>query len=226
MAVVLGFVSLLVFTGCGGAGTRTVSESNNWSGYALDGHYTQVSASWVQPPIDCATTPRGHADLWVGLDGYFGSETVEQIGTTAYCVLRTPQYHGWDEPYPEPPGGFPNPVKPGDKISASVTADRDGEFTLVLADPSEGWTRRTQVAQTTAKLTSAEVIAEAPSYRKGHPFPLGDFGTVSFTGATAGGKSFGDLNGLHPIDMIANGKLKAAPGSMANGAFAVTWKHS
>lgn len=228
-AVVLCFVPLVVFTGCGGAGTRTVAEgaSSIWSGYALKGRYTQVSASWVQPSIDCAATPRGHASFWVGLDGYAGSKTVQQTGTEAYCVLGTPQYHGWNEAYPREEAYYPDPVKPGDKIFASVTADPDGEFTLVLANRSEGWTQRVQRVMTNAKLRSAEVIAEAPSPLDGHhhPFPLADFGTVRFTGATANGKSFSSLNGLYKIDM-SDGTLKASTGRMVNGTFAVTWKHS
>ena len=226
-AIVLCFAPLVVFTGCGGSGNRTVAEgvSSVWSGYALKGRYPQVSASWVQPSIDCAATPTGHAVFWVGLDGYFGSKTVEQTGTEAYCVLGTPQYHGWNEAYPRGLATYPDPVKPGDKIFASVTADPDGEFTLVLANRSEGWTQRVQRVMTNAELTSAEVIAEAPLHLDTHhPSPLADFGTVRFTGATANGKLFSALNGLYKIDM-SNGTLQASTGRIVNGAFTVTWKH-
>jgi len=232
-AVVLCFLPLVVFTACG-AGNRIGVRvpSNNWSGYILDGHYARVSASWVQPSVNCSVAPTASskfweaASFWTGLDGYFGTDTVEQIGTIAICLNGRPSYRAWFQFYPAPSHTYSNLVKPGDKISASVTDHGYGYVALILVDRSEGWRHRVS-AQSHGRPTSAEAIAEAqtppqPYYSR----TLADFGTVRFTGATADGKSFSDLNGLHPIDMVSNGKLKAAPSPIASGAFTVTWKHS
>ncbi|HLX31467.1 MAG TPA: G1 family glutamic endopeptidase [Gaiellaceae bacterium] len=222
----------MVFTACGGAGNRIWDgewSTINWSGYVLvGGHYTHVSASWVQPSVNCSATPTGRSAFWVGLDGSSGSKSIEQIGTEALCFHGRPFYRAWWLLYPEhPPVDYSNRVKPGDKVSASVTTDGNGHFTLILADPTEGWAKRTPATWKKARLATAEVIVEAPSLRNGaRPFPLADFGTVSFTSATANGRPFSSLNGLRPVDMLPrSGKLKAVPSPIANGAFTVTWKH-
>ena len=241
-AVVLCFLSVVVFTACG-AGNRTAAggtthgASNTWSGYALAaGRYTQVSASWVQPSVNCSVAQTVYSDywegasIWAGLDGFSaGMGTVEQTGTSAFCEYGRLSYSAWYELWPKSRKEveYSNLVKAGDKISASVTADGNGHFTLILADQSEGWMRRRTATYKKARLGSAEVIAEVPDPLAGYPRTLADFGTVSFTGATANGASFSDVNGLHEIDMVSpKGKLKAATSPLANGAFSVTWKHS
>ena len=240
-AVVLCLLSLAVVTACGAGNTAlretTWSNSKTWSGYAVvGGHYTEVSASWVEPSVDCSVAPTvaskywEAALFWAGLDGLLPHSTVEQTGTSVICEYQNPIYKAWYELYPEPQVQYSNLVKAGDKISASVTTDGNGHFTLILADSSEGWSRRTSATFTKAELASAEVIAEDPG-----PPPdfgeerrtLADFGTVSFTRATANGVSFSDVNGLHNIAMEPRyRKLMASTSRMANGAFYVTWKHS
>jgi|GEM_PF-3107972 len=206
--------------------------SPNWSGYVLTGgHYTHVSASWVQPAVKCSAAPSGHSAFWTGLDGWsFYSHTVEQVGTEAYCSHGRPTYFAWYDAWPKPKFFYfsrYSPVWPGDRIFASVTADRNGRFTLIVADPREGWVRKSSVTLRTAKLATAEVIAEAPGdYVTHRPVPLADFGTVRFTDVSVNGKSFRDLSGRHPIYMIRRGTLHAAPRPTANGALIVTWKHS
>ncbi len=48
----------------------TVSDSTNWSGYAVTGSsFTQAKASWTVPTVNCSTTPNTYSSFWVGLDG-------------------------------------------------------------------------------------------------------------------------------------------------------------
>src|SRR5206468_3319478 len=103
-----------------------------------------------------------YSSFWVGLDGDTSS-TVEQTGTDADCSGSTPQYYAWYEMYPKFPVNLSNPVKPGDKLSAFVTTDGAGNFTLTISDSTQGWTHTTHAKLHSAKLASAEVIAEAPS---------------------------------------------------------------
>lgn len=201
----------------------TQSTSSNWSGYAVTGgRYTSVSASWTQPSVSCSGT--AYSSFWVGLDGDT-SNTVEQTGTDADCSGSTPQYYAWTEMYPKYPVNLSNPVKPGDHMSASVTTNGSGAFTLTISDSTQGWTSTTNARLKSATLSSAEVIAEAPSSRSG-VLPLANFGTVNFTGATANGTEMDKLSGLDPITMASGSTVKAQPSTMSGGSFSVAWKHS
>jgi len=203
---------------------RTNSTSTNWSGYAVTGgHYTSVSSAWTQPAANCSGT--AYSSFWVGLDGDTSS-TVEQTGTDADCSGSTPVYYAWYEMYPKFPVNYNNPVSPGDHMSASVTTNGSGSFTLTISDSTKGWTRTTNARLKSAKLKSAEVIAEAPS-SSGGVLPLANFGTVSFSGATVNGSVLtSSTPGLDKITMQSGSTVKAQPGSMSNGSFSDVWKHS
>jgi Peptidase A4 family len=202
----------------------TNSTSTNWSGYAVTGSkFTSVSSSWTEPTATCSAT--AYSSFWVGLDGDT-SNTVEQTGTDADCSGRTPQYYAWYEMYPKYPVNFRNTVKPGDKLSASVTTNGSGSFTLKISDSTQGWSQTVSAKLKSAKLASAEVIAEAPSSSSG-VLPLANFGTVSFTGASANGSLLtGSTPRIDPITMQSGSTVKAQPGSISSGAFSVTWRHS
>jgi hypothetical protein len=202
----------------------TNSTSSNWSGYAVTGsRFTSVSASWTQPTAKCSGT--AYSSFWVGLDGDT-SNTVEQTGTDADCSGSTPQYYAWYEMYPKFPVNLRGTVRPGDHLSASVTTDGSGRYTLTITDSTQGWTNTTNARLKSAKLASAEVIAEAPSSSQG-VLPLANFGTVSFSGAKANGSLLtSSTPHLDPITMQSGSTVKAQPSSISNGAFSVAWKHS
>jgi hypothetical protein len=198
--------------------------STNWSGYAATGQkFTSVSASWTQPVAVCGVGQTA-ASFWVGIDGD-GSQTVEQIGAYSNCTsANVPQYYAWFEMYPNPAYKTSYPVQPGDAMSASVSADKVGRFTLSITDATQHWTASTTQRSSTAAYASAEVIAEAPSTSSG-VVPLTDFGTVTFNGATANGATLGSFN-PEAITMASGGVTKAVPGPLSNGSFTVTWQHA
>src|SRR5438270_8554254 len=133
----------------------TDSTSSNWSGYAVTGgRYTSVSASWTEPTATCSGT--AYSSFWVGLDGDT-SNTVEQTGTDADCSGSTPQYYAWYEMYPKFPVNLGFTVRPGDHLSASVTTNGSGSFTLTISDSTQGWTNTKTARLKSAKLASAEV---------------------------------------------------------------------
>jgi hypothetical protein len=204
----------------------TNSSSSNWSGYAVTGgRYTSVSASWVQPAVNCSVTPTGYSSFWVGLDGDT-TNTVEQTGSEADCSSGRAVYSSWYEMYPKFPTNYSNTVKPGDTFTATVTTDGRGGFTLKLSDTTQGWSHSTSARLKSAKLGSAEVIAEAPS-SSGGVLPLADFGTVGFTGAKANGTSFASLSGRDQINMVSGSTTKAQTSTISStGDFSVAWKHS
>src|SRR5437763_284727 len=148
--VAAAIAALVVSAAAGGSVTRlrhdpnhkvTNSTSTNWSGYAATGNrFTSVSASWTEPTVVCSGT--AYSSFWVGLDGDT-SNTVEQTGTSADCSGGTPQYYAWYEMYPKYPTNLRGTVRPGDKLSASVTTDGRGGFTLTISDSTQGWTNTT-----------------------------------------------------------------------------------
>jgi hypothetical protein len=204
--------------------------STNWSGYALTGPgpYESVSASWTQPPVNCAVTRSGNSAFWVGLDGDT-TETVEQTGTEANCVAGKASYGAWYEMYPRGSVGLSEPVSSGDSFTASVKYlgkaffGLTSKFQLTLSDVTQGWSRSETKYLNTAELGSAEVIAEAPSSVFG-VLPLSDFGSVSFTGFTVDGSPVSaSTPSLEPITMASEGKVKAEPSALSNGSFSDTW---
>ena len=201
----------------------TRSTSTNWAGYsATGGRFTKVSATWKQPTASC-TAATAYSSFWVGLDGD-GTNTVEQIGTDADCSGGKPVYYAWYEMYPKFPVNLSLTIRPGDTLSASVTTNGTGSFTLSISDTTSGRSFTTVQKLRRAKLGSAEVIAEAPS--SGSVLPLANFGSVAFSAATVNGQPIGNF---HPdrIDMVSGTTTKATTSALSNGtAFAVTWHHS
>jgi len=197
--------------------------SRNWSGYAVSGGtFTRVAASWTQPQASCSGGDQ-YASFWVGLDGFGNSNTVEQAGTEADCSSGSPRYYAWYELYPAYPVNIASPVLPGDQLSASVTANGGGSYTLVLTDTTRGWSHAATGTVARAANASAEVIMEAPSTRKG-VLALTDFGTVTFSGATVNGSPFGSF---HPseITMVGkSGRNKVIVSPLSGDRFSVAWQ--
>jgi len=231
--------------------------AENWSGYAATGTtYSAVTASWHVPTLTC---PSGQANTfssqWVGIDGVNDS-TVEQDGTEADCTGTTPSYGAWYEMFGDSAvsGGGAVPITSGctglaschvaggDSITAAVTANGNGSWTLTVNDATspDVWQFTTTIsAPTTAPTrTSAEWIVERPEVCTDQNqcgiTPLADFGTVQFTSATAtttnGSQSIGALGG-EPIEMVSSSTdstLLASPGQLSPGGagFTDAWSAS
>ena len=236
--VILSFITAAVLASVGSTGAAASSHpvrnapihkishstSTNWSGYAVTGgKFTTVTSTWVQPAVTCNGT--AYSSFWVGIDGDT-SGTVEQTGTEADCNGSTPVYSAWYEMYPKFPVNYSNPVRPNDHFTGTVTTDGNGNFTLTLSNTTRGWTQSVAKRLKSAKLASAEVIAEAPS-SSGGVLPLANFGTVNFSGSTVNGATLtSSTAGLDAITMQSGSTVKAVPSGMSNGSFSVTWKHS
>jgi Peptidase A4 family len=203
----------------------TRSTSTNWAGYAAtSGRFTSVSATWTQPTATC-TNATTYSSFWVGLDGY-SSGTVEQTGTDADCSGGSPVYYAWYEMYPKFPKNLSLAIHPGDTIHASVTTNGTGSFTLTITNRTTGGSFTTTQKLRSAKLSSAEVIAEAPS-SSGGVLPLTNFGKVAFSAATVNGASIGSFNPDSITMVTPDGTVKASPSSLSGGtSFSVTWKHA
>jgi len=205
-------------------GQNTVVTSSNWAGYVAsgaNGTFTSVSSNWTQPAGHCTGGNR-YAAFWVGLDGYT-SPTVEQIGTEVDCSGWLPRYYAWYEIYPDVAVNFPAttaPVSPGDQFSGSVTYTAPSTFKLVLKDTTKGWTQTASATLAGAALSSAEAIAEAPCCTAGGGvLPLTNFGTASFTSASANGKS---MSTFGPTEIIMPNTSVSAMNSAGNFSVSYT----
>ncbi|HEV2638589.1 MAG TPA: G1 family glutamic endopeptidase [Actinocrinis sp.] len=203
---------------------NTTVSSTNWSGYAATGGtgaFKSVSASWKQPAVTCSSKST-YSSFWVGLDGYSNS-ALEQTGTEADCIGGRAEYGAWWEVLPASESPYSVTVAPGDSLTASVTDNGNGTFTMTLKDSTQGWTKTTTHSGSSGyKDSSAEVIAEATEVG-GSIAKLSNFGTVTFTGATAGGTALGSLSPTE-IVMAGNSDTKAQPGSISGGTFSDVWK--
>ena len=224
----------------GGHGTAI---SLDWAGYAVTGaSVTSVAGSWTQPSALCTGRKATQAAAWVGIDGFASTDkTVQQIGTDADCTKGTKKrpggasYYAWFELFPSAvvvlsPASYP--VSPGDVLTASVTLV-GSSYRLVITDGGRWGFATLQAVTGVAPLdSSAEWIVEAPTTCvrvKCKPFPLTNFGSVTFTGATANGLAVNSsVFTSHQVVMSKNKKgtvLKASPSALLPGgtSFSVTW---
>jgi hypothetical protein len=119
-------------------------------------------------------------------------------------------------------------VEPGDAMSASVSVVDDA-WTLALADSTQGWTYATPQIDFSAAQTSAEWIGERPEVGS-ELASLADFGSLSFTGATATANGvtspISAFSGYAPMEMEnTSGDTLAAPGLLdpTGDGFTDTW---
>lgn len=199
---------------------RLIGHSNslNWSGYAAtNATFTDVKGSWIQPAATC-NGKSSYSSFWIGLDGD-SSSTVEQIGTEADCSKGKPAYYAWWEMFPNVSHTIGNfPVTPGVRYTAEVQYAGGPNFTLRLSGGGNTPFADTESLGLDPALSSAEWIAEAPSAcaKTCRELPLTNFGTVSFSGASANGGPINDSAwSFDPLTMITNGgATKATPSSL------------
>jgi hypothetical protein len=224
----------------GRSGTAAI-PSFNWSGYAdgssttAAGTFTAVRGSWTAPSVKCGAEDQITVD-WVGLDGMFGSGSLEQLGTLAWCYQGTPHYATWWEMFPTGTGltEVGTTLRPGDKITASLT--RAGpKYTLKLTDatnPANSFTTKQSCATSKCKGTSAEWISERPAFNIGIA-PLAHYNAFDLTNGaqTSGGKSgtigsFSTVDKITMIDATQAYNLSEVSGLTSANSFSTSWLNS
>jgi len=200
-------------------------QSANWAGYVVSGGpFTSVSATWRVPDIRPGTQPTEVAAMWVGLDGR-GTSTLEQIGTISGMLGGTRYYAAWFEMVPSPPVYLTMDLKPGDRITASVTTGGDGLYRLTIVNRTNHERYTTVEHSTGAEPVTAEVVVEAPGTIGGLA-PLPDFGIAGFREATVDGRPIGTFR-WHRLIMAAGSRVQAETSPLARDAasFSVTWRN-
>jgi hypothetical protein len=183
--------------------TRSTWSSSNWSGYAETGHFTSVSGRWTVPSVTAGAADSNstwYSSAWAGIDGYNNAHLI-QTGTEQDVSGGIAHYSAWWEILPKAETTIPDPVLPGDSMSATITQtltavpSAHGKkikivtkyWTIRLQDLSEGWTFvTTQVYKGPG--SSAEFIVEAPLVGR-------SISTISDYRFAPGSAVGGDVNG-------------------------------
>jgi hypothetical protein len=213
----------------------TATASYNWSGYAdvssTANTFTNVSGQWKTPRVSCNREDELTSE-WVGIDGY-NNGTVEQDGTLSWCFESHPTYFTWYEMYPAGTIEVGNSLRPGDKITASVT--RTGtSYKLALTDfthPANSFS--TTATCSVCQNSSVEWIAERPAFSIGIA-PLANYGSWSLSHASeTAGTTTGTISSYpvhYQVDMVD--ATDTYPLSLASGlsgagkAFLTHWTNS
>lgn len=216
-----------------GLHSRTVTTQNetssNWGGQVShDAKFSSVKASWTVPKLSCPSTGFQSSYLWIGLGGWRDDKALEQVGSAQWCDKGTAHYGLFAEFWQDGPiagdgGEYPNyPVKPGDKLDATVSKLSNGKYRLNEVS-SRGWTytKDGNAPGNYAGNLTAEVIAEPP-YRKAYGEPLANFGTVNFSNIEI--KS--DVASTPDLyDVQYNNVKKTEASKSGSSALRVKWLH-
>ena len=150
--------------------------------------YRQPGFSRVSAAID----PNSSVAFWIGLGGATRSaKGLEQIGTSADCSdTLVPSYSAWSEliPVPARPIELPIGVAPGDRITAQISA-RGATVTLTLRNVTTDEAFSTETTADLLDLSSSSGVDRGSAVllvsHRCTTLPLANFGTVTFTSATA-----------------------------------------
>ncbi|KAF7536000.1 hypothetical protein G7054_g4892 [Neopestalotiopsis clavispora] len=172
--------------------TAHVEYSTNWAGAVLIGTgYTSVTGTIVVPTPE---TPSGGssrteyaASAWVGIDGDTCQTAILQTGVDFYVEGSEVAFDAWYEWYPDYAYTFSGiTIDAGDTVTMTVTATSKSAGTAVIENVTKGTTVTHSFSGETDTLceTNAEWIVE--DFSSGNSLvPFADFGTVTFTDASA-----------------------------------------
>jgi hypothetical protein len=193
------------------AGTVSdVEYSSNWAGAVWgegDGTFTTVTATFTVPTPSGAS---GAASAWVGIDGDTCGNAILQTGVDFTVTGGKASYDAWYEWYPDYAYDFSGiSISAGDVIKTTVTASSTTSGTAVIENLTTG-----QIV--TQELTSSYALCEQNAEwivedfeENGSLVPFVDFGTVTFSSATASGPSGTTYttSGATIIDIEQNGQV-------------------
>ncbi|KAL9095562.1 MAG: hypothetical protein Q9165_001994 [Trypethelium subeluteriae] len=216
---------------------QATTTSTNWAGAALDSSgFTGVQGTFTVPSV--STPPGGNsgtaysASAWVGIDGYTCSSAILQTGLDFTIQNGRVSYDAWYEWYPANAVDFSGiSFSAGDSVKLTIVATSKTSGTATIQNLSKG----TSVSHTfsgqsgTLCETNAEWIVEdfeEISGGQAEQVPFADFGTISFSSATAtkSGSTVG-VSGADIIDMTSSNGGSTVASASLSGASGVTVKY-
>ncbi|GJE98817.1 peptidase A4 family-domain-containing protein [Phanerochaete sordida] len=189
-----------------------VEYSSNWAGAVYNsakGTYKSVTATFVVPtPKSSGGGGSQAASAWVGIDGDTCGNAILQTGVDFNVDGSSVSYDAWYEWYPDYAYDFSGiTFKAGDSVTLTVTASSTTKGTAVITNNSNGKSVSKSISSSSALCEQdAEWIVE--DFEEGNSLvPFANFGTVTFTGASAktASSSVGPSS-ANIIDIQQNGK--------------------
>ncbi|KAF6809846.1 Peptidase A4 family protein [Colletotrichum sojae] len=168
-------------------GDKNVEYSSNWAGAVKIGTgYNQVVGTITVP--DVSGSRGAAASAWVGIDGDTCQTAILQTGVSFYADGTFDAWYEWIPDYAYSFSGFD--VSVGDQIRMEVDASSKTKGVATLENLTTGKKVTHSFTSTPSTLceTNAEWIVEA-FQENGSQVTLADFGTVTFTGASASGSA-------------------------------------
>ncbi|RPD55203.1 acid proteinase [Lentinus tigrinus ALCF2SS1-7] len=206
------------------AGNTTHPEfSSNWSGAVLvagANTFKSVTGTFTVPtPREPSGGSGTHsASAWVGIDGDTCGNAILQTGIDFTVSGSSTSFDAWFEWFPDFAHDFTGiTVRPGNSITVSVTATSLTGGTATIVNHSTGQTvSHTFSGQPALCQENAEWIVEDFS-EGGGLVPLANWGTVTFTGVSAGTSSGTTTPaGATIIDMEQNGRVLTSVSSSSS----------
>ena len=200
--------------------------STNWSGAYVNQPASEslvtVTGQWVVPSVSppmSAWNGVGFNDgtyicaVWVGLDGWKGTNDVLQAGTNSVVTVSGGQvtsrsYYAWIEWFGNPwtpESDFP--VNPGEAILCTVCAPfGNAHGTAMFVNQTTGLAMNYGIdppAGVTLTGNVAEWIVEDPTQASGALYPFPNYGLTTFQNCSAGSQNVSfNLNDACPINLV------------------------
>lgn len=212
-------------------GTKEVEYSSNWAGAVLIGTgYSKVTGTFTVPtpsiPSGGSRSKQYCASAWVGIDGDTCDTSILQTGVD-FCIQGSSvSFDAWYEWYPDYAYDFSGiSISAGDVITVTVDATSDSAGTATVENTSTGQTVTHSFSGESDELCeyNAEWIVE--DFEENDSLvPFADFGTVTFSDATAtdGGSTVGP-SGATIIDIEQSGKVLTSV-SVSSSSVTVTYE--
>jgi hypothetical protein len=217
--------------------------TTNWSGAVVNRPSSEplvtVTGQWVVPsvsPPQSAWNGTGYNDgtymcaVWVGLDGWNGTNDVLQAGTTSQVnvsggKVTSTSYFSWIEWFGNawtPESDFP--VNPGETILCTVCAPfGNAHGTAMLTNQTTGLSMNYGIdppGGVTLAGNVAECIVEDPGQIGGSLYPFPNYGLTTFHNCSAGSKDISlNLNDSCPMNLVdGSGKVISEGTFLSNSA--------
>ncbi|KAJ3808752.1 glutamic protease [Lentinula aff. lateritia] len=204
--------------------------STNWAGVVIESpptgqNFTTVSGTFVVPK---PTGSNGSASAWVGIDGDTASQSILQAGVDFTLLGGKVTYESWYEWYPNYAYDFSNfAISAGNTVTITIHATSSKTGTVTLSNKSTGKSVSQSLtapsSSTALKGQNAEWIVEDYD-ENGSLVPFANFGTVTFTNASASTskKTIAPSSGVK-VNIVQNKKLLTSTSFTTNS---VTVKHT
>ncbi|KAM6490290.1 Peptidase A4 family domain containing protein [Amanita muscaria] len=170
--------------------TSNVVYTDNWAGAAWNSYppntFYKVTGTFTVPT---PSAPNGEAAVWVGIDGSTCKSAILQTGINMYYQNGAISYTSWYEWFPDHTYRYSSPIsiRAGDIIRLTVIASSPTSGKTIIDNLTTGQSESQSLSHPSYPLClqNAEWIVEDFNLINGSVAPFCNFGTVTFSSASA-----------------------------------------